>query len=338
MGIRFELGNVDPPRPYHHHYHHHHHHSNREKSIENLGKLDKRDKLITEENDVKSLGFSVVNILRPDFGKKAILNTKVKENINSSVPTYHSSPSIPLPRDLSVSSTSSVNIINNKLSSQSSQLSFLTNREKDSSCPSHCGGLSRSGSVESLVSLASLASNRSSVTGSTPTLSSASSTIGTESVSNENTTTNVNNLSQNGNNGTNWPAWVYCTRYSDRPSSGPRTRRVKRPQCSVKSGSPDEKRPRTAFSAEQLTRLKEEFAENRYLTEIRRQQLSRDLGLNESQIKIWFQNKRAKIKKASGQKNPLALQLMAQGLYNHSTVPVDEDGEEIIEPQNNNSP
>lgn len=94
--------------------------------------------------------------------------------------------------------------------------------------------------------------------------------------------------------------------------------------------SPEEKRPRTAFSAEQLARLKREFAENRYLTERRRQQLSRDLGLNEAQIKIWFQNKRAKIKKASGQKNPLALQLMAQGLYNHSTVPVDEDGEEIM--------
>lgn len=115
--------------------------------------------------------------------------------------------------------------------------------------------------------------------------------------------------------------------------SGPRTRRVKR-SPNGKSSPPEEKRPRTAFSAEQLTRLKREFAENRYLTERRRQQLSRDLNLNEAQIKIWFQNKRAKIKKASGQKNPLALQLMAQGLYNHSTVPVDEDGEEIVAGRN----
>ncbi|XP_026151712.1 homeobox protein engrailed-1-B-like [Mastacembelus armatus] len=120
-----------------------------------------------------------------------------------------------------------------------------------------------------------------------------------------------------------WPAWVYCTRYSDRPSSGPRTRKLKK----SKSGKED-KRPRTAFTAEQLQRLKTEFQVNRYITEQRRQSLAQELNLNESQIKIWFQNKRAKIKKASGFKNGLALQLMAQGLYNHSTTTVKEDKED----------
>lgn len=78
-----------------------------------------------------------------------------------------------------------------------------------------------------------------------------------------------------------------------------------------------------------LSGIQREFNENRYLNERRRQELSGELGLNEAQIKIWFQNKRAKIKKSSGQKNPLALQLMAQGLYNHSTVPLTKEEEEL---------
>nr|P31534.1 RecName: Full=Homeobox protein engrailed-like; Short=EN [Lampetra planeri]prf//1703276G homeobox protein En [Lampetra planeri] len=58
---------------------------------------------------------------------------------------------------------------------------------------------------------------------------------------------------------------------------------------------------------EQLCRLRAEFQASRYLTEERRTALARELRLNEAQIKIWFQNKRAKIKKASGVKNALAL-------------------------------
>ncbi|XP_033959910.1 homeobox protein engrailed-2b-like [Pseudochaenichthys georgianus] len=117
-----------------------------------------------------------------------------------------------------------------------------------------------------------------------------------------------------------WPAWVYCTRYSDRPSAGPRSRKPKK----ALTPSPEDKRPRTAFTAEQLQRLKTEFQGNRYLTEQRRQALAGELGLNESQIKIWFQNKRAKIKKATGNKNALALHLMAQGLYNHAGAKEDK--------------
>lgn len=100
----------------------------------------------------------------------------------------------------------------------------------------------------------------------------------------------------------------------------------------------DEKRPRTAFTAEQLARLKHEFQENRYLNEKRRQDLARELKLNESQIKIWFQNKRAKIKKSTGSRNPLAMHLMAQGLYNHSTMAVDSDEEMMMDEMNYKSP
>ncbi len=100
---------------------------------------------------------------------------------------------------------------------------------------------------------------------------------------------------------------------------------MKKAERSPADKSPKDKRPRTAFNAEQLGRLRREFEENRYLTEERRRTLANDLGLNENQIKIWFQNKRAKLKKTAGSKGELAQMLAAQGLYNHSTIPVDED-------------
>ncbi len=108
--------------------------------------------------------------------------------------------------------------------------------------------------------------------------------------------------------------------------AGPRSRKIKR---NAEQKAEAEKRPRTAFTNEQLGRLKKEFDANRYLTEERRHRLADELQLNESQIKIWFQNKRAKMKKSTGNRNPLALQLMAQGLYNHSTLPVDGRDEEL---------
>jgi homeobox protein engrailed len=125
-----------------------------------------------------------------------------------------------------------------------------------------------------------------------------------------------------------FPAWVYCTRYSDRPSAGRIIRQSSNSPSSHCSLGPrarkpkacetiDSKRPRTAFTSNQLARLKDEFDRSKYLTGERRQVLANELGLNESQIKIWYQNKRAKIKKTSGVRNTLALQLMAQGLYNH---------------------
>jgi hypothetical protein len=98
-----------------------------------------------------------------------------------------------------------------------------------------------------------------------------------------------------------------------RKISGPRARKPK--SCDTI----DSKRPRTAFTSNQLLRLKDEFERSKYLTGERRQILANELGLNESQIKIWYQNKRAKIKKTSGVRNTLAMQLMAQGLYNHTS-------------------
>lgn len=89
----------------------------------------------------------------------------------------------------------------------------------------------------------------------------------------------------NGGDAMSFPAWIFCTRYSDRPCSGPRTRRPKKKEHQLE----EEKRPRTAFTSDQLECLKQQFIDSRYLTEKRRQELAHELGLNESQIKIWFQ-------------------------------------------------
>ncbi|KAH9505420.1 Homeobox protein engrailed-2b [Bulinus truncatus] len=119
------------------------------------------------------------------------------------------------------------------------------------------------------------------------------------------------------------PAWVFCTRYSDRPSSGPRYRKPRQ-----RTKSEIDKRPRTAFTTQQLQRLRLEFESCPYLCEKRRKHLSVELQLSESQIKIWFQNKRAKLKKRTGRKNSLALRLMEEGLYNHSTIVAEDSADQ----------
>ncbi|NXQ60205.1 NKX12 protein, partial [Anthoscopus minutus] len=73
----------------------------------------------------------------------------------------------------------------------------------------------------------------------------------------------------------------------------PRSARRRRPEPGC--GKP--RRARTAFTYEQLVALENKFRATRYLSVCERLSLALSLSLTETQVKIWFQNRRTKWKK-----------------------------------------
>ena len=58
-----------------------------------------------------------------------------------------------------------------------------------------------------------------------------------------------------------------------------------------------QRRQRTTFSSEQTLHLETEYQRIEYISKTRRCQLAAVLGLSDNQVKIWFQNRRAKEKR-----------------------------------------
>ena len=77
------------------------------------------------------------------------------------------------------------------------------------------------------------------------------------------------------------------------PSDGPCSK--KRRSSGSSGGKP--RRARTAFTYEQLVSLENKFKQTRYLSVCERLNLALALNLTETQVKIWFQNRRTKWKK-----------------------------------------
>lgn len=85
------------------------------------------------------------------------------------------------------------------------------------------------------------------------------------------------------------------------------------------------RRKRTAFTSSQLLELEKEFIAKKYLSLNERSDIARLLNLSEMQIKIWFQNRRAKWKriKAGFYRN---MQKNNQVSSEHSTNNVADSG------------
>ncbi|CDQ94588.1 unnamed protein product [Oncorhynchus mykiss] len=90
-----------------------------------------------------------------------------------------------------------------------------------------------------------------------------------------------------------WEPYIHLNRYE---SEGGRSLSPTTP-LDVSSSPPTGRRPRTAYTAEQINSLERAFKRNAYLGTRDKVELCKKLNLSDKQIRNWFQNRRMRMKR-----------------------------------------
>uniref|UniRef100_A0A8D0DG02 Homeobox domain-containing protein n=1 Tax=Sander lucioperca TaxID=283035 RepID=A0A8D0DG02_SANLU len=105
-----------------------------------------------------------------------------------------------------------------------------------------------------------------------------------------------------------------------------------RNSCGYTSGSESEvgddsegeatqqRRMRTKFTSEQISKLEKAFCKHRYLGAMQRRKTADKLNLSETQVKTWFQNRRMKLKREVQDLRPDFLSVPAALLFQHPAL------------------
>ncbi|NP_999727.1 homeodomain protein Not [Strongylocentrotus purpuratus] len=106
---------------------------------------------------------------------------------------------------------------------------------------------------------------------------------------------------------------------------------LKRLRCDESEWNPRAKRVRTIFTQEQLERLEQEFDRQQYMVGSERLYLAAELNLSESQVKVWFQNRRIKWRKQNFEKQQVHLaHIRAVQESRHESDPSSEEDDEQV--------